>query len=178
MEENNTNGLLAYHYLAAEQLGAEINVQAHSGWGILYDTSGNKSDLWPNYYNKFTDLSTTYDMSYDADVIVINLGTNDTSGISKEADFKNTFADVTVKWVKKLLSHNADAKVVLSYGMMGQNSNVIEGYEKAVTTLKAEGFNNVYYFTYTGGYDGGGHPGKADHIANGKVLANFISSII
>ena len=179
MHNNTTNGLLGYHYIAAEKLNAEINVQAHSGWGILYDTSGNQSWLWPAYYNKYENMSTAYDMSFDADFIIINLGTNDTSGINKNSNFINDFAAATVAWVKKLYVHNPDAKVILTYGMMGQNYNIVTGYNKAVTDLKAEGYNNVYYYQYNSSYyDGSGHPGRDNHINNGDALATYINTLL
>ena len=62
--------------------------------------------------------------------------------------------------------------------MMGASNRVVAGYEQAVTALKGEGYNNVYFLKYTNQTNGGGHPSKADHIANGKVLSNFISSIL
>lgn len=177
MLDNNTNGLLGYHYLAAEKLGAQINIQAYSGWGIICDTASNATWLWPNYYDKFTDLSTSYDMSYDADVIVINLGTNDAT--YKGSDFVDKFSTATVAWVKKLLAKNSDAKVILSYGMMGNDSRVISGYNKAVVQLKSEGYNDVYFLEYpAANYDNSGHPGAQNHIANSKVLYNKINEVV
>ena len=111
------------------------------------------------------------------DIIVINLGTNDTSGASN-SNFTENFATATVNWVKTLLTYNPDATVLLTYGMMGQNSKVISGYQSAVSQLKAQGYNNVYYYTYQGTYDGGGHPSKEDHISNSTYLANKIKEIL
>ena len=62
MADNTTNGLLAFHYLAAEQLGAEINVQAHSGWGLVCDNEKKTNWLWPKYFTKLSDGSTSYNM--------------------------------------------------------------------------------------------------------------------
>ena len=178
MEENNTNGLLAYHYLAAEQLGAEINVQAHSGWGLVCDNEKKTNWLWPKYFTKLSDGSTSYNMGYDADVIVINLGTNDDKSYLGSDAFTELLKNGAITWAKQLLSYNPNAKIVFSYGMMGAANRVVAGYEQAVTALKGEGYNNVYFLKYTNKESKGGHPGKADHITNGKVLANFISSII
>ncbi len=178
MKDNTTNGLLAFHYLAAEQLGAEINVQAHSGWGLICDNAGATSWLWPKYFTKLSDGSTSYNMSYDADVIVINLGTNDNNSSLGTDAFTAALKEGAIKWAKDLLIYNPNAKIVFSYGMMGASNRVVAGYEQAVTALKGEGYNNVYFLKYTNQTNGGGHPSKADHITNGKVLANFISSIL
>lgn len=178
MEDNTTNGLLAFHYLAAEQLGAEINVQAHSGWGLVCDNAKATNWLWPKYFTKLSDGSTSYDMGYDADVIVINLGTNDNNSDLGTEAFTALLKNGAISWAKQLLSYNPNAKIVFSYGMMGASNRVVAGYEQAVTALKGEGYNNVYFLKYTNQTNGGGHPSKADHITNGKVLANFISSIL
>ena len=180
MEENYTNGLLAYHYLAAEELNAEINVQAHSGWGILYDTSAKKDFLWPSKYNKLADGTTSYGMGYDADVIVINLGTNDAGGLgnSNFAGNKETFvadfANAYKAWINNLLSRNPDAKIILSYGMMGVDSNVKAGIEKTVQDLNNP---NVTYLQFTP-KGSGGHPSKSHHINNANELYNKIVAVL
>lgn len=176
MHNNNTNGLLGYHYLAAEKLGAQINVQAHSGWGIIYDTESKNNLLWPSVYGKFSDGQTDYDFNYDANVIVINLGTNDASGANKTA-FESNFCDAVVNWVKDICMHNPDAKIILSYGMMGQNAKVINGYNQAVTILDDEGYD-IYFLLYDTQTNGSGHPSKADHIANSEKLYNKIVDVL
>ena len=116
-------------------------------------------------------------MRYDADVIVINLGTNDASAMG-DINFNEDFSNAVVEWVKELLSYNPDAKVLLTYGMINKHEKIILAYETAVQKLQNEGYNNVYYYTYEGTFDGIDHPGRADHASNGKYLANKIKQIL
>ena len=181
MRNNDTNGLLTYHYLAAEKLGAQVNAQGHSGWGVYCNSVGSKSsDLWPAKYNKYADGTTAYTMGYDADVIVINLGTNDAGGLgnSNFAGNKETFvadfANAYKAWINNLLSRNPDAKIILSYGMMGVDSNVKAGIEKTVQDLNNP---NVTYLQLTP-KGSGGHPSKSHHINNASELYNKIVAVL
>lgn len=185
MTSKNTNALLGYHYLAAQALNAQINIQAHSGWGVYVFTDGTVQTSYGQWYNRFQYLkygsSKEWDFNrYKADVVVINLGTNDQNGISKgnynSADF--------IKYYKQMIDglmakYGTDAKFVLCYGMMGTNSTV--GADIAAVANSYG--NNVKYLNFTdygtiSGTYATGHPSQAAHKKSGADLAKFISDIL
>lgn len=179
MTSRNTNALLGYHYLAAQELNAQINVQAHSGWGVYVNTSGDSG--WGQWYNNYQKLaygkSATWDFNrYKADVVVINLGTNDRSGISTG----NYKSDDFIKYYKQMIDglmekYGTDTKFVLCYGMMGRNSTVDADIAKVANSYGS----NVQYlqFTNTNTNSMTGHPTQANHKASGKELAARINAM-
>ena len=182
MTSKNTNALLGYHYLAAQELGAQINIQAHSGWGVYVNTSGTTD--WGQWYNNFEKLAygktAKWDFSrYQADVVVVNLGTNDSTGVGgayNSADF--------IKYYKQMIDgliakYGTDVKVVLCYGMMGTNATV--GAD--ITSVANSYGNNVKYLNFTNygtisGTYATGHPSQAAHKQSGADLAKFISDML
>ena len=118
----NTNALLTYAYRIAENLDADINTQGNSGWGVYIGSDGT-TNADRVYYNKATRLhgqtSTEWDFSkYQADLVIINLGENDSAGVSKGTydpeDFKNYYRQMIASLKEKM----PNAKFLLTLGMM------------------------------------------------------------
>ena len=124
----------AYAYKTAQLLNADYSIVSISGYGVIsgYTANGKKVEAQtiPQYYdklgfsyNKFADsvevASLEWDFSnYTPDVIVINLGTNDAS-YAKTNEKKAEFEEGYIEFLKKVRSHNPDAFIFCSYGVMG-----------------------------------------------------------
>ena len=180
MTSKNTNALLGYHYLAAQALNAQINVQAHSGWGIYVNTSGTTD--WGQWYNNYEKLaygkSAVWDFSrYQSEVVVINLGTNDATGVGKTYN-SETFKGYYKQMIDGLMAkYGTDAKFVLCYGMMGTNSTV--GAD--IAAVASSYGSNVKYLQLDDngrGFNNQGHPSQRSHKMAGEKLADFISGMI
>jgi hypothetical protein len=122
MNSDNTNAMLTYAYLAAEALGAQVNIQACSGWGVAWGNSSSnyEESSWVDHYKKTTIANPTeWDFSkYQADIIVINLGTNDNGAKYDSTEFKEKYTAL----IEGLKAKNPNAKFVLFYGMMSPDT--------------------------------------------------------
>ena len=75
------NHYLTYAAIAARAVGAELSTVAWSGKGVVYNYGDDKTDPLPALYGRTlpSDPSSTWDGGAPADVVVVNLGTNDFS---------------------------------------------------------------------------------------------------
>lgn len=169
----NTNALLTYAYRIAENLDADINTQGNSGWGVYIGSDGS-SESGRVWYNKPTLLhgqtSTEWDFSkYQADLVIINLGTNDSNGIGTTYD-SATFIDRYKTMINSLKEKMPNAKFLLTIGMMGGGQVITD--VKAVADSYGE--TGGVYFKQTTDKARGGHPSVEVHMAAGKELTEFI----
>lgn len=169
----NTNALLTYAYRIAENLDADINTQGNSGWGVYIGSDGS-SESGRVWYNKPTLLhgqtSTEWDFSkYQADLVIINLGTNDSNGIGTTYD-SATFIDRYKTMIDSLKEKMPNAKFLLTIGMMGGGQVITD--VKAVADSYGE--TGGVYFKQTTARASGGHPSVEVHMEAGKELTEFI----
>lgn len=169
----NTNALLTYAYRIAENLDADINTQGNSGWGVYIGSDGS-SESGRVWYNKPTLLhgqtSTEWDFSkYQADLVIINLGTNDSNGIGTTYD-SATFIDRYKTMINSLKEKMPNAKFLLTLGMMGGGQVITD--VKAVADSYGE--TGGVYFKQTTDKARGGHPSVEVHMAAGEELTEFI----
>ncbi|MFR8332485.1 MAG: GDSL-type esterase/lipase family protein [Oscillospiraceae bacterium] len=75
----NQDGTQSYAYLTAQALGADISVLARSGIGAYHGWDGGNPALPPMYesISYYRDKTAPWAFSRQADIVVINLGTND-----------------------------------------------------------------------------------------------------
>ena len=179
---NITNGLLTYAYLAGEKLGAEVRKQGHSGWGIYLRSSGeaDPNTQWYTFYDKYFKYNGSFSKetwnandNFSADIVVINLGTNDSSGVSKGTYKSEDFIAHYKTMIEGLKAKHPNAKFVLSYGMMGTNATVMADI-KAV----ANSYGYAEWLNFTDYRSTGGHPLVSDHRKNADELYNKIVSML
>ncbi len=156
-----TDGVMAWESILAHGIGADLNVAAASGWGIAYDSSCDSKDkiasenaskwnLWTkdNAYDKLTPNHSATGYAKGADLILINLGTNDYTGINAGGD-KNYVSKKMMYWLFDLKALNPQTPIVSMYGMMGTNGdtqnclkaavNAVQGAIVSLTNAKASG---------------------------------------
>lgn len=114
-----------------------------------------------------------------ADVVVVNLGTNDWA-TRTQAQYGNSITTLDFKagiksFVETICSKNPDAKIVWAYGMMvsgmsGYNQAIIE----AISGMGGEE-NGLYTVSLPSGNHGaGGHPDSAEQQAAADTLTAFL----
>jgi lysophospholipase L1-like esterase len=71
----------SYGAVAARALGAEVSIVARSGWGMLRDFAGNTTHVLPAIYGNALGATPApaWSFSRQADAVLVNLGTNDSS---------------------------------------------------------------------------------------------------
>ena len=165
------DGTKTYAYLTGQALGANVRVTQASGYGCVdgYNTDGmNLQKLYP-YTNYWRSSSNLYAFDPPADIVVINLGTNDgMSGKVTDAQFKEGALNLMTLAREK----NPGSKIVWCTGMMGTFfPNVLK---EAVAELggAAAGY---FFCELPYGADGGyAHPNVAQHATAANVLAAFL----
>ncbi len=129
----------AYGWLTAQELGMDVQLVSFSGFGIIsgYTDNGEINDLClvPTYYGKcglnthtFPDGKQAQDQpwdfgQYDADWIIVNLGTNDLSYCLEDTRKKEWYRDEYAKFLKTVRRHDPKANILCILGIMGTGLN-------------------------------------------------------
>ncbi|PYY29117.1 SGNH/GDSL hydrolase family protein [Paenibacillus illinoisensis] len=142
-----------YTYMTAEAMNADYRVVSQSGWGVLTSWDNNPNNNIPDYYEQVCGLLTgennqalgagdPYDFeSWQPDVVVINLGSND-GGAFQTTEWRDpvtgkvhkqrlnedgsyheedltAFENAVDRFLVKLRKNNPKAQLVWAYGMLG-----------------------------------------------------------
>ena len=178
------DGTKTYAYLAAQNLGADINVFSKSGLGIT--VAGGEAKPETVTMAKWYDNSLKNIVNKDADYVIINHITNDSKYYNSAAGLtKDELADAYVKFIQKVRDDHANAKIIVIYGMMRITSSEEDYYKtgeeavlQAVATAKENKDKNVYALMLPKGYKGGaGHPDGEEHSTASELLTEFINGL-
>jgi hypothetical protein len=157
------DGMQTYATLTARALGVDYSITAAGGATI--------AESMESYVTATTRRSTRWGFERKADIVVINLGTNDNNQLSN-TQMQNA-ATAMLELVKQ---KNPDAKIVWAYGLMGDGKSA-----QIKAALEAAGGEaaGYYYCSLPYNGDGGGaHPSVEGHKAAADVLTNFIKGIM
>lgn len=185
----------AFAIRTAEMLDAEYSLFAISGYGVIsgYSPDGHKAEdmLIRDYYTKLgkseghfasginpSDIE--WDFSFEPDVVVINLGTNDDSYTQGDAEREEEFTEGYSDLIKFVREKNPEAIIVCALGLMRQD--LCGRAEQAVARYKnSSGDSKVYYLTLdeqSGEPVVDGHPGAASHEHAAEQLSEFIPGLL
>ncbi|MBQ4156191.1 MAG: hypothetical protein IJD90_05250 [Clostridia bacterium] len=177
------NGCKTYATFTAQKLGADYAIAAASGHGVMYGYAQKVGTQTPDKYWDYTlvgEKKTPWSReTYDADLIVINFGTNDNS--TDNYDWKDGYDVVIDKdeykakvktLVETMKAENPDVEILWVLGMapIPENSTVV----KAIKEVDAElDYLNFYYApAHVSGGDG--HPTVEEHKTHATNLTNKI----
>ena len=122
----------AWGALAAAQLGAWNTAIAYSGKGVIRNYGGDTIDLMPALFLRqdANDPASTWNWSYQPQVVVVNLGTNDYS----VGDPGQAFEDAYIAFVATIRGKYPDAWIVVSSSPMldGADHSSLVGHLQAV----------------------------------------------
>jgi len=185
-----------YAYKTAENLGYGYSMVSYSGYGIIsgYSSGEKTSEMTvPQYYEKLghSNYSTfngknpdefEYKSDVQNDIVVINLGTNDSSycqnDTAKQTDFKKGY----IEFLKQVRFNNPNAKIVCTMGIMG--GTLYPVIENAVSEYKSEsGDSEVYSMQFdlqsaNDGFCADYHPSEKTHTKASEKLTAFLKGII
>ena len=109
------DGTQSYAYLTAEKFGADARYIAISGKGIVCNCKGDRTDVkGGEFYNRLTRVGSLCDDGWTADVVVINLGTNDEGGPAPDGEF----AVAAKELIQKVRARYENAHIIWLYGLM------------------------------------------------------------
>ncbi|MDR1687963.1 MAG: GDSL-type esterase/lipase family protein [Clostridiales bacterium] len=183
-----------YAYKTAQELNADYSAVALSGYGIIsgYTTGAKAStQTLPKYYDNvgfsygtfpgFDAAQTSWGFTRKADVIVINLGTNDDSYCQNDADKQAEFTAKYEEFIKTVREHNKDAKILCTLGIMG--GRLYPSVELAAENyIKATGDENVFCMKFdeqqmSDGLAADWHPTERTNVKAAKKLTDEIKKI-
>ncbi len=186
----------AYAYKTAQALNADHSLVSLSGYGII---SGYTADavekvhqILPEYYDKLGFSYANYigmkpqeiawNFQNQPDLIVINLGTNDDSYCLDHADRQLDYQENYSAFLKKVRSHNPDAKLLCVLGIMGDR--LYPFVEKAVAAYTAQtGDDNISCMRFPvqlaeDGYAADWHPSVVSHDKAAALLTGCIRELM
>ncbi len=174
---NRQAGTKSYAFLTAADLGMDIQVCCTSGYGaeVGYNpTDVNLQDMYEYtaYHHNHNGDDAKWSFERPADVVVINLGTND-RGASRQKGVNEKTVLAGMKNLMEIARRcNPDASIVWCTGMMGIAFK--SGLEEIVEELG--GAENGYYFCILpqNVKGGGGHPDEQGHIDAAQTLTDFL----
>lgn len=181
------NFMKSYAYLTAQQLNADYSAVCYSGHGIIsgYTTGEKNTDsLVPDCYNlvgKSYDYAVEWDFENNPnDVVIINLGTNDSSYLSLDFETRaGDFVDGYVNFLKDVRNKNPYAYIICTIGTMG-GEDVFSLIEQAINIYKDEtdDKNILGYLSETqnmaNGLGADWHPSEITQQESAYVLADKI----
>ncbi|HOQ07415.1 MAG TPA: SGNH/GDSL hydrolase family protein [Clostridiales bacterium] len=204
-----------YTYMTAKALDADYRVISQSGWGVLTSWDNNPNCNIPRYYEQICGILPKENCtvpeafslndfdSWQPDVVVVNLGTNDANafnspewrdektgvrhkqrlnedGTYNEEDLA-TFENAVVGFLHKLRKYNESAHIVWAYGMCGAPlmpsvCRAVDTYTRSTGDRKVSVFQipNTTNETMGSRY----HPGRPAHEKAAKELAGFIGGLL
>ncbi len=204
-----------YTRMVAEALNADYRVVSESGWGVLTSWDNNPHFNIPEYYEKVCGILTGEKnralgafqendfTSWQPDVVVVNLGTNDGSAFyqpewkdevtdethkqhlnpdgSFAAEDLKAFEQAVINFLAKIRKYNKHAHIIWAYGMLGDV--MLPAINRAVDAyIKQSGDKKVSVLQLPNTTDdtvgSRQHPGVLSHEKAAKVLAAYISEIL
>ena len=169
-----------YAAYTARAFDAELNVIAISGNGLICSLFGTKlyeiPDRFPNT-DEYNGGNEKWDYSkYQAGVVLINLGTNDTAGVPNNFSFQE-FEDAYVEFVTEIKTAYPDCIVIAMLGMMDGRGKMWPSIENAAARIN-EKYGECMYTLWLeiegisdSPVEGGAHPSiAAQELAGEKVI--------
>ena len=170
----NSDACSSYAYYAAQKLNVDYSMVAIQGICV-------KQNMWltesmDDVYKLLSPLNRVeYDFADEADIVVLNLGTNDSSYItSKDFNYGERFPEDYLAFLRYIREKNPDAHVLCLYGFMGKQSSVDKGIDQAIAAMNDEKVVRVKDGFIANTFGANGHPSQEAQKEWGQTLADYI----
>lgn len=194
---SNENASKSYAYITCDTLDVDYSMVAYSGHGIISGYTSNPEQpsldgLLPPYYrltaksfNCFNGIFSQdypWDFSRTPDIVVINLGTNDSSYTQKDAEKTAKFENEYYRFLTIVRSCNENAHIVCILGLM--DDTLCPALERVVKRFEENFDNNISYFglsvqnTAIDGIACDYHPSAISHKKAASYLADELRKYI
>ena len=179
----------AFPALTAQLLGAEKRVVALGGWGAYMSFDADPEHTIGKIYDRLCAVVPAGDIPYDfsaqrpADAVVINLGTNDASALTKiEAEeLPSARAELRARaaeLMETVRTRYPRAVIVWAYGLCGHAvEDILRG---AVEDVRARGDLNVHYLSLTDSQTLGSrmHPSRDGHRQAAREITDALKQLL
>ena len=179
------SNLFAYPTLVANALNADKRVIALGGWGAYLSYDANPDHVIGAIYDTLCG-GAEYDFSAQrpADAVVINLGTNDCSGIDQRwpgqwAEGEAAFRESAAALMAQVRARNPQAAILWVYGMCGDRLELAA--RRAVVDRRSAGDANVRFVGLrecAGGCGSRSHPSREVHRRAAERLTEALKEVL
>ena len=187
-----------YAFLVGDAIDADVRIYALSGWGVACDWTNNPNNAMPRYYEQVAGMlkgenavkngsQEAVDFEeFDADLVCINLGTNDMGAFSGKAwtDPKDgkvyklesdengqptekglaTLREAILSTFETVRRCNPHARILWIFGMYSANENLSKAVRDAIDLFGDENVDFLRVPTMRAEMKGAhGHPGPQSH---------------
>ena len=166
------DGTLAYSYLVAKEQKADYSMTALSGQGLV--CAGSPGMVKGYKHACYEKSNTEYDFARKADMVVVNIGTNDEFRKSAESISADTFKNTYKTFLEYIKEKNgANCKILCLYNVMNDT------FSSSITAACAElgGEEQGIYYHKLDRAAGNHHPNTAEHIEYAKVINGLVTAI-
>lgn len=187
------NAMKSYAYISAQLLNADYSLFSYSGYGVISgftaDGVRNTREVLPPYYEScgFSYSSIEgerlQDMPWDlsrfkADIVVVNLGTNDNSFCTANDGAYREFEDGYLAFLKTIRKNDPDAVIICALGTM--TTEPLPYIENAIKRMGDAKVFHLRLTTQNGllGFGSNWHPSEETQLYAAEELADFIRSHI
>lgn len=204
-----------YALTVARHFNADYRLVSQCGWGVYSAWDNNINNNIPDHYleicsvlngedNKELGAFDNYDFdSWKADIVVINLGTNDWNGtnmpmwtdpdtgkswkmtLTEAGELnelsKTTFQNAMFEFLKKVRKYNQNSIILWVYGMCGQEmdtyiAETLENYKSKTGDKKVD--YQKLADTREEWRGANNHPGRKDHLAAAELIIEKINNLL
>ncbi len=162
---------LAFPFVTAEQLGADVSVLGASGMGAARSIPAFVAKDYYASVSYLRNAADAYDFVRIPDYVIINLGTNDFARGATKSEFQEAVKELVAK-IRGEAGYNVQVPIIWTDGLMGAN------VEAWVTEIFAElGGKEAALYVLAFPHDpsgGGAHPAVAGHETAANILIDFI----
>lgn len=188
----------SYAYKAAQTLDADYSMVSISGYGVISGYTGTgeskvTAQLLPTYYEKLgfsygwyngtTPANIPWDFSaYTPDLIVVNLGTNDSSYTGTDPERQEDYRAQYTEFLKVIRRCNPQSTILCTLGIMGDQ--LYPQVKKAVAAYTEEtGDTNIACLKFdvqnaADGYAADWHPSQKTHTKAAEKLVQRIQQLM
>ncbi len=183
-----TEGTATYAYLTAQALGADHSMVSVSGIGLYKGfTEFNMPDIYPYICYRRDQSVKDYQPARKADVVVINLGTNDESRIGTNTTTFKEHVERLIGQVREIYSE--DTPIVFCYNSMKRGKiapNLIQEVVDAkgganaglYSLVMTTDVSTISPSTHTHNGAPGNHPNAEQHQKQADTLTAFLKEIL
>lgn len=178
------NHYLTYGAVLARQLGAELSTVAWSGKGVVSNYAGNRDEPMPTLYDRAVpnDASSLWAYPWQADAVLVNLGTNDYSTDNDPADAE--FVSEYMKLLATIRARYPNAHILCTVGPLLHGADLAQAEKNiraAVDNRANAGDARVAFHAMRVANTNPGcdwHPGLATHVAMAHDLMPAVRTML
>lgn len=167
-----------YAYLAANELNMDYDVVARSGISVgvpIYMPT-----LFKDIYDT-VDMFDKYEMNRKLDYAVINLGSNDNTGILQSQDINkalDTFKEEYQSLVERIINDNPNVTLLLCYQEKRLDERVLNRIKEVKEYISSHYENRIQLVEFIHNQDGACyHPFYLTHAENAKILEKVLQGL-